>query len=243
MSRGGGTGGRHGKHVTMAGQRSSLAGRDLEQSPPLAELRCILTPDTPRPPDHDQTRQAVPAPGTHLRSATPARSAGCPPRLRPLRGTGRSQLPRHPRSRSVTETRPPPAAADGQQASAIKPFYWHCTSPGRQCAVCSHHIVGVSRMRRPDLFDACESLEGAYSHVDHRSHQRRRLPARPRRTARPHHPRRNLPPPRPRFGQMRTFTEHAGALSPRAFLEGDIRSRIEQRSSDSVALQGRVPAK
>ena len=87
MSRGGGTGGRHGKHVTMAGQRSSLAGRDLEQSPPLAELRCILTPDTPRPPDRDQTRQAVPAPGTHLplSERRPAIRRAAPPRLRPLR--------------------------------------------------------------------------------------------------------------------------------------------------------------
>jgi transposase len=42
--------------------------------------------------------------------------------------------------------------------------------------------------------------------------KRRRLPARPRRPARPHHPRRNFPPPRPRLWQIRTFTEHAGAL-------------------------------
>jgi predicted transposase YbfD/YdcC len=38
------------------------------------------------------------------------------------------------------------------------------------------------------------------------------LPAYPRRPARPQHPRRNSPPPRPRLGQERTFTEHAGAL-------------------------------
>jgi hypothetical protein len=32
---------------------------------------------------------------------------------------------------------------------------------------------------------------------------------------RPHHPGRNPPPPRLRLGQMRTFTEHAGALPHR----------------------------
>jgi predicted transposase YbfD/YdcC len=46
----------------------------------------------------------------------------------------------------------------------------------------------------------------------HRGPQRRRLPAHPRRPPRPHHPRRNPPPPRFRLGQMRTFTERAGAL-------------------------------
>jgi len=46
----------------------------------------------------------------------------------------------------------------------------------------------------------------------HRGHQRRRLPAHPRRPTRPHYPRRSPPPPRPRLGQMRTFKEHAGAL-------------------------------
>jgi len=46
----------------------------------------------------------------------------------------------------------------------------------------------------------------------HRGHQRCRLPAHPRRPTRPHHARRNPPPSRTRLGQMRTFTEHAGAL-------------------------------
>ncbi len=38
----------------MAGQRSSLAREDHRQSPLLAELRCVLTRDTPPLPDRDQ---------------------------------------------------------------------------------------------------------------------------------------------------------------------------------------------
>src|ERR1017187_6041782 len=48
----------------MAGQRSSLAGEDLEQSPLLAELRCVLTQDTPPLPDRDQCHQTRTSPAS-----------------------------------------------------------------------------------------------------------------------------------------------------------------------------------
>jgi transposase len=119
MSRGGGTAGQHAGHVTMAGQRSSQAGRDLEQSPPLAELRCILTRDTPRPPDRDQTRQARTRPAPHLPfSRTPCRSAGtspgdafvpCTAIGRPAVASATPVITIRNRNPTATENRRPPA--------------------------------------------------------------------------------------------------------------------------------------
>ena len=76
------------------------------------------------------------------------------------------------------------------------------------------HDVQRGHCYQPYRQRACQP--GHHPRRHHRGHQRRRLPARPRRPARPYHPFRNPPPPRPRLGQTRTFTEHAGALAPPA---------------------------
>ena len=79
-----------------------------------------------------------------------------------------------------------------------------------------HHVRSPRRdfqrrcLDQPHRQRPCQP--GHHPSRHHRGHQRRRLPARPRRPTRPQHSRRNPPTPRPRLGQERTFTEHAGAL-------------------------------
>jgi hypothetical protein len=64
----------------------------------------------------------------------------------------------------------------------------------------------------PSRLTAAGRQPGHHPRRRHHGPQRRRLPAHHRRPTRPYHPRRNPPPPRPRLGQKRAFTEHAGAL-------------------------------
>ena len=98
------------------------------------------------------------------------------------------------------------ADATAQDLARLVREHWsieahhHC--PGRHLRRRHRHQPDRQRARQP----------GHHPRRHHRGHQGRRLPARPRRPTRPHHPRRNPPPPRPRLGQIRTFTEHAGAL-------------------------------
>ena len=88
---------------------------------------------------------------------------------------------------------------------------------------------------QPHRQRACQP--GHHPRRHHRGHQKRRLPARPRRPTRPQHPRRNPPTPRPRLGQERTFTEHAGALCFAARSDPLRQSRALQRLSNDQIPQ------
>jgi len=132
------------------------------------------------------------------------------------------------------------ADASAQDLARLVREHWsieaHHHIPGRDIPRRHRHQPDRQRTREPGHHPRCH----------HRGHQRRRLPARPRRPARPHHPRRNSPPPRPRLGQIRTFTEHAGALvQPPGDLTRCLQRRhpaIEIEPVEPLDLQADVPA-
>jgi predicted transposase YbfD/YdcC len=72
--------------------------------------------------------------------------------------------------------------------------------PSGGCARERRHGRAETRTLKAAHVSRLEFKDASYLHV-------------PEGAARPHHPRRDPPPPRLRLGQMRTFTEHAGALT------------------------------